>query len=151
MPLSEATEWGQPRLRGGGERFSRLPSYGWSLRLRGSESRHPFQPPPSPRCCREVDELPSEDTSDAWLPIASVSSDRSEIVRGDWTPLELLFGGSQGLPATIRALLCQGAKGRDTEMCAFHAMVRQPAHSAFTYVTLFRDLRLPSCTLIQIR
>jgi hypothetical protein len=47
-----------------------------SLRLRGSESRHPFQPPPSPRCCREVYELPSEGTSDASHQIASVSSDR---------------------------------------------------------------------------
>ena len=43
----------------------------------------------------------------------------------------------------IRALLCHGATGRDTEMCSFPAMVRQPAHSAFTYVTLFRDLRPP--------
>ena len=151
MPLSEATEWGRPRLRGGRERFSRLPSPGWSLRLRGSESRHPFQPPPSPRCCREVDKLPSEDTSDASAPncfgVVGPKRDSS----GDWTPLELLFGGSQGLPATILALLCQGAKGRDAETCAFHAMVRQPAHSAFTYVALFRDLRLPSCTLIPIR
>src|SRR5271165_5172753 len=28
MPLSEATGWGRPRLRGGGERFSRLTSSG---------------------------------------------------------------------------------------------------------------------------
>src|SRR5271157_735073 len=28
MPLSEATGWGRPRLRGGGERFSRLRSSG---------------------------------------------------------------------------------------------------------------------------
>ncbi len=37
-----------------------------------------LQPPPPPRCCREVHELPSEDTSDASHLIASVSSDRSK-------------------------------------------------------------------------
>jgi len=71
MPLSEAIGWGRTRLRDGGGRFSRLPSSG-IVRLRGSESRHPFQPPPSPRCRREVDELPSERTSLASLQIASV-------------------------------------------------------------------------------
>ena len=34
-------------------------------RPRDSESRHPFQAPPFPRCCRAVDELPSEGTTDA--------------------------------------------------------------------------------------
>ena len=56
------------------------PFLGEALRLRGSESWHPFQPPPSPRCCREVDELPSEGTSDASLQIASVQSDRSRLI-----------------------------------------------------------------------
>ena len=71
------------------------------------------------------------------LAVARVGvSDRSEIVRGDWTPLELLFAGAQGLPAAIRALLCQVATGRDTGMCSFPATARQPAQSAFPYVTL---------------
>jgi hypothetical protein len=35
----------------------------------------------------------------------------SEKSRGDWTPLELLFAGGQGLPAAIRALLCRAATG----------------------------------------
>jgi hypothetical protein len=61
---------------------------------------------------------------------------RSEIVRGDWTPLELLFAGAQGLPAAIRALLYQWATGRDTGMCSFPATARQPAQSAFPDVTL---------------
>ena len=67
---------------------------------------------------------------------ASVSSDRSEIVRGDWTPLELLFAGAQGLLAAIRALLCQGAIGRDTGMGPLPATARQPAQSALPDVTL---------------
>ena len=61
---------------------------------------------------------------------------RSEIVRGDWTPLELLFAGAQGLPAAIRALLYQRATGRDMGMCYFPATARQPAQSAFPCVTL---------------
>jgi hypothetical protein len=42
----------------------------------GCESRHPFQPPPSPGCYWEVHELPREGRSDAWHQIGSVSSDR---------------------------------------------------------------------------
>ena len=38
-----------------------------------------------------------------WLWHASVSSDRSEIVWGDWTPLELLFAGVRGLNLLRRA------------------------------------------------
>ncbi len=41
------------------------PFVGESRGLQGSEARHPFQPPPSPKCCREVHELPSEGTRDA--------------------------------------------------------------------------------------
>jgi hypothetical protein len=50
---------------------------GEGLRLRACESLHPFQPPPSPRRCWEVHELPSEGTSDASHQMASVSADRS--------------------------------------------------------------------------
>jgi hypothetical protein len=52
---------------------------GESLRLRGCESLHPFQPPPSPRYCWEVHELSSKGTSDASHQIASVSLDRSRL------------------------------------------------------------------------
>ena len=34
-----------------------------------------------------------------------MSSDRSEIVRGDWTPLELFLAGVQGWEAALRRLL----------------------------------------------
>ena len=47
-----------------------------SRQLRGCESWHPFQPPPSLRCYRKVHELPREGMSDASHQIASVSSDR---------------------------------------------------------------------------
>jgi hypothetical protein len=37
--------------------------------------------------------------------------------RGDWTPLELFVGGVQGLPATVRDLLCQaGGRVRDGDV-----------------------------------
>ena len=66
---------------------------------------------------------------------ASVSSDRSKIVRGDRTPLQVLFAVVQGPPAAIRDLLGLGATARDTETCSFPAMVRAPARSAFPDIT----------------
>ena len=75
MPVSEATGRERPRLRVGGERFSRL-RFRESLRLGSNQSRHSFQPPAPSSCCREVHELPIEGPSDASLQIASVSSDR---------------------------------------------------------------------------
>jgi hypothetical protein len=99
MPVSEATGWGRPRLRVGGERFSRLRFSGESLRPGSGESRHPFQPPAPPSCCSEVHELPSEGTSEASPQIASVSSDRSRLVaRDDITPDE----GGRSSPTRLR-------------------------------------------------
>jgi hypothetical protein len=60
-----------------GESPTTSPFLGESLQLRGCESLHPFQPPPSPTFSWEVHELPSEHASDASHQIDSVSSDRS--------------------------------------------------------------------------
>jgi hypothetical protein len=67
---------------------------------------------------------------------ASVSWERSEIVRGDRTTLQVLFAVLQGPTAATRDLLGQGDTARDTEPCFFLAMVRAPARLAFPDVTL---------------
>jgi hypothetical protein len=61
---------------------------------------------PPPLHHRLLDHI--EGTSDASLQIASVSTDRSEIVRGDWTPLEFFIASVRGWEAGSRRLMGDG-------------------------------------------
>jgi len=94
------------------------PFLGESLRLRGSESRHPFQSPPISKVLSRASGPPSAGKSDASLQIASVLSDQSsqgfvatlsrECLSSEW--LELMTGSFDNVRCEVAPL---GANGGD--------------------------------------